>query len=170
LLHKHRIEKVLIVNDNFDLCGLVTVKDMNKAERYPNACKDPEGRLRVGASVGTSPDTDERVAALVNAGVDVLVVDTAHGHSKNVIERVKRIKKLYPEVQVIGGNIATAEAAKALVAAGADAVKVGIGPGSICTTRIVSGVGVPQISAVANVACQCHYDGLDVCRYRRGAR
>ena len=152
LLHKHRIEKVLIVNDNFDLCGLVTVKDMNKAERYPNACKDPEGRLRVGASVGTSPDTDERVAALVKAGVDVLVVDTAHGHSKNVIERVKRIKKLYPEVQVIGGNIATAEAAKALVAAGADAVKVGIGPGSICTTRIVSGVGVPQISAVANVA------------------
>lgn len=152
LLHKHRIEKVLVVNDNFDLCGLITVKDINKAEKYPNACKDPEGRLRVGASVGTSPDTDDRVDALVNAGVDVLVVDTAHGHSKNVIDRVRLIKEKYPEVQVIGGNIATAEAALALVEAGADAVKVGIGPGSICTTRIVSGVGVPQISAVANVA------------------
>lgn len=152
LLHKHRIEKVLVVNDAFDLCGLITVKDINKAERYPNACKDPEGRLRVGASVGTSPDTDDRVDALIAAGVDVLVVDTAHGHSKNVIDRVRKIKQAYPEVQVIGGNIATAEAAKALVEAGADGVKVGIGPGSICTTRIVSGVGVPQISAVANVA------------------
>lgn len=152
LLHKYRIEKVLVVNDNFDLRGLITVKDINKAERYPNACKDPEGRLRVGASVGTSPDTDDRVDALVAAGVDVLVVDTAHGHSKNVIERVRKIKQAYPQVQVIGGNIATAEAAKALVEAGADGVKVGIGPGSICTTRIVSGVGVPQISAVANVA------------------
>ena len=152
LLHKHRIEKILVVNDNFDLCGLITVKDINKAEKYPNACKDPEGRLRVGASVGTSPDTDDRVDALVSAGVDVLVVDTAHGHSKNVIDRVRRIKDQYPDVQVIGGNIATAEAAIALVEAGADAVKVGIGPGSICTTRIVSGVGVPQISAVANVA------------------
>lgn len=152
LLHKHRIEKVLVVNDTFDLCGLITVKDINKAERYPNACKDPEGRLRVGASVGTSPDTDDRVEALIAAGVDVLVVDTAHGHSKNVIERVSKIKQAYPEIQVIGGNIATAEAAKALVKAGADGVKVGIGPGSICTTRIVSGVGVPQISAVANVA------------------
>ncbi|MGH1438737.1 MAG: IMP dehydrogenase [Cellvibrionaceae bacterium] len=152
LLHKHRIEKVLVVNDAFDLCGLITVKDINKAERYPNACKDPEGRLRVGASVGTSPDTDDRVEALIAAGVDVLVVDTAHGHSKNVIERVRKIKQVYPEIQVIGGNIATAEAAKALVEAGADGVKVGIGPGSICTTRIVSGVGVPQISAVANVA------------------
>lgn len=151
LLHRHRIEKVLVVNDRFDLCGLITVKDIDKAERYPNACKDPEGRLRVGASVGTSPDTDDRVAALVDAGVDVLVVDTAHGHSHNVIERVKKIKLDYPNVQVIGGNIATAEAAKALVDAGADGVKVGIGPGSICTTRIVSGVGVPQISAVANV-------------------
>ena len=152
LLHKNRIEKVLVVNDNFDLCGLITVKDINKAERYPSACKDPEGRLRVGASVGTSPDTDDRVDALVAAGVDVLVVDTAHGHSRNVIERVRSIKDAYPEMQVIAGNIATAEAAKALVKAGADAVKVGIGPGSICTTRIVSGVGVPQISAVANVA------------------
>ena len=151
LLHKHRIEKVLVVNEQFELRGLITVKDINKAEKYPNACKDPEGRLRVGASVGTSPDTDDRVAALVAAGVDVLVVDTAHGHSKNVIDRVRKIKTDYPEVQVIGGNIATGAAAKALVEAGADGVKVGIGPGSICTTRIVSGVGVPQISAIANV-------------------
>lgn len=151
LLHKHRIEKILVVNDNFDLRGLITVKDINKAERYPTACKDPEGRLRVGASVGTSPDTDARVVALVEAGVDVLVVDTAHGHSKNVIDRVRSIKTQFPDVQVIGGNIATGAAALALVAAGADGVKVGIGPGSICTTRIVSGVGVPQVSAVANV-------------------
>lgn len=151
LLHKHRIEKVLVVGDHFELRGLITVKDMNKAEKYPNACKDPESRLRVGASVGTSPDTDDRVDALINAGVDVLVVDTAHGHSKNVIDRVAKIKADYPNVQVIGGNIATGAAAKALVDAGADGVKVGIGPGSICTTRIVSGVGVPQISAIANV-------------------
>jgi len=151
LLHKHRIEKILVVNDDFDLRGLITVKDINKAETFPNACKDADGSLRVGASVGTSPDTDDRVAALVEAGVDVLVVDTAHGHSKNVLDRVQRIKALYPDVQVIGGNIATAEAALALVEAGADAVKVGIGPGSICTTRIVSGVGVPQITAIANV-------------------
>lgn len=152
LLHKHRIEKVLVVNDRFDLRGLITVKDINKAEMFPNASKDADGSLRVGASVGTSPDTDDRVEALVAAGVDVLVVDTAHGHSKNVLDRVKRIKKLYPQVQVIGGNIATGDAALALVEAGADAVKVGIGPGSICTTRIVTGVGVPQISAIANVA------------------
>ena len=151
ILHKHRIEKVLVVNDDYKLCGLITVKDINKAEAYPSACKDSDGSLRVGASVGTSPDTDDRVAALVAAGVDVLVVDTAHGHSKNVLDRVTRIKSMYPDVQVIGGNIATAAAAKALVAAGADAVKVGIGPGSICTTRIVSGVGVPQISAIADV-------------------
>jgi IMP dehydrogenase len=152
LLHKHRIEKVLVVDDQFELRGLITVKDINKAEKYPNACKDPEGRLRVGASIGTSPDTDDRVDALIAAGVDVLVVDTAHGHSKNVIDRVRAIKTVYPDVQVIAGNIATADAARALVEVGADAVKVGIGPGSICTTRIVSGVGVPQISAVANVA------------------
>ena len=150
LLHKHRIEKILVVNDAFELRGLITVKDMNKAEQYPNACKDPKGRLRVGASIGTSPDTDDRVAALIKAGVDVFVVDTAHGHSKNVLDRVSRIKKLYPDVQVIGGNIATGAAAKALADAGADAVKVGIGPGSICTTRIVSGVGVPQITAISN--------------------
>jgi len=152
LLHKHRIERVLVVNDQMELKGLITVKDINKAETFPNACKDGNGSLRVGASVGTSADTDERVAALVESGVDVLVVDTAHGHSKNVLDRVKKIKKEYPSVQVIGGNIATGAAAVALVDAGADAVKVGIGPGSICTTRIVTGVGVPQISAIANVA------------------
>ncbi|MBU3070233.1 IMP dehydrogenase [Aestuariicella sp. G3-2] len=162
LLHKHRIEKVLVVNDSFELRGLITVKDINKAEKYPNACKDPEGRLRVGASVGTSPDTDDRVAALVAAGVDVLVVDTAHGHSKNVLDRVRKIKQDYPEVQVIGGNIATGEAAKALAEAGADGVKVGIGPGSICTTRIVSGVGVPQISAIANVVSALEGTGIPV--------
>lgn len=162
LLHKHRIEKVLVVNDSFELRGLITVKDINKAEKYPNACKDPEGRLRVGASVGTSPDTDDRVAALVAAGVDVLVVDTAHGHSKNVLDRVRKIKQDYPEVQVIGGNIATGAAAKALAEAGADGVKVGIGPGSICTTRIVSGVGVPQISAIANVVSALEGTGIPV--------
>ncbi|MGD9660632.1 MAG: IMP dehydrogenase [Porticoccaceae bacterium] len=149
LLHKYRIEKVLVVNENFDLRGLITVKDIDKAEKYPSACKDDQGRLRVGASVGTSPDTDDRVEALVNAGVDVLVVDTAHGHSRNVIERVRRIKQAYPHIQVIGGNIASGDAALALAEAGADGVKVGIGPGSICTTRIVTGVGVPQISAIA---------------------
>jgi IMP dehydrogenase len=152
VLHHHRIEKVLVVNDEFDLRGMITVKDMNKAQTYPKACKDALGQLRVGASVGTSADTDDRVAALIAAGVDVLVVDTAHGHSKNVIDRVRRIKEQYPDIQVIGGNIATADAALALVDAGADAVKVGIGPGSICTTRIVTGIGVPQISAIANVA------------------
>lgn len=162
LLHRHRIEKVLVVNDQFDLKGLITVKDINKAEMFPNASKDSDGSLRVGASVGTSPDTDDRVEALVAAGVDVLVVDTAHGHSRNVLERVTRIKKLYPKVQVIGGNIATGEAALALVEAGADAVKVGIGPGSICTTRIVTGVGVPQISAIANVAAALKGTGVPV--------
>ena len=162
LLHRHRIEKVLVVNDRFELKGLITVKDINKAEMFPNASKDSDGSLRVGASVGTSPDTDDRVEALVAAGVDVLVVDTAHGHSRNVLERVKRIKKLYPKVQVIGGNIATGEAAIALRDAGADAVKVGIGPGSICTTRIVTGVGVPQISAIANVAAALKGSGVPV--------
>ncbi|RLQ23817.1 IMP dehydrogenase [Seongchinamella sediminis] len=152
LLHRHRIEKILVVNDDFDLAGMITVKDFDKAESFPDACKDSLGRLRVGASVGTSPDTDDRVAALIHAGVDVLVVDTAHGHSRNVIERVRMIKEAYPAMQVIGGNIATADAALALADAGADAVKVGIGPGSICTTRIVTGIGVPQITAIANVA------------------
>jgi IMP dehydrogenase len=152
LLHKHRIEKVLVVNDRFQLRGLVTVKDMQKAKEYPNACKDDQERLRVGAAVGTGLGTHERVAALVKSGVDVVVVDTAHGHSQGVIDTVRWVKQQYPDTQVIGGNIATAEAAKALVAAGADAVKVGIGPGSICTTRIVTGVGVPQITAVHSVA------------------
>ena len=152
LLHQHRIEKILVVDDAGDLKGLITVKDFDKAESFPHACKDQFGQLRVGASVGTSADTDERVDALVNAGVDVLVVDTAHGHSLNVINRVRWIKENYPSVDVIGGNIATAEAAAALADAGADAVKVGIGPGSICTTRIVTGIGVPQITAVSQVA------------------
>ncbi len=151
LLHQHRIERVLVVNDQYELCGLVTVKDIDKAERYPNACKDELGRLRVGASVGTGADTAERIEQLSAAGVDVLVVDTAHGHSRNVLDQVKWVKQHYPDIQVIGGNIATAEAALALVEAGADGVKVGIGPGSICTTRIVTGVGVPQVSAIANV-------------------
>ena len=152
LLHQHRIEKLLVVNNDFHLRGLITVKDIQKAQDKPNACKDEYERLRVGAAVGTGGDTEDRVAALVSAGADVLVVDTAHGHSQGVIDRVAWVKKNFPEMQVIGGNIATAEAAKALVAAGADGVKVGIGPGSICTTRIISGVGVPQITAVSNVA------------------
>jgi IMP dehydrogenase len=152
LLHQHRIEKVLVVDDNFKLKGLITVNDFRKAEMYPNACKDEQGRLRVGAAVGTGADTAARVSALVEAGVDVLVVDTAHGHSQGVIDRVSWIKKNFPHIQVIGGNIATGDAALALLEAGADAVKVGIGPGSICTTRIVAGIGVPQISAIDNVA------------------
>ncbi len=151
-LHKHRIEKVLVVDGKFQLRGMITVKDIQKAKDYPNACKDEQGRLRVGAAVGTGPETEERVAALVEAGVDVIVVDTSHGHSKGVLDRVAAIKKKYKDLQVIGGNIVTAAAAQALVEAGADGVKVGIGPGSICTTRIVAGVGVPQISAVSNVA------------------
>ena len=152
LLHTHRIERVLIVNDKFKLKGMITVSDMMKQTDHPHACKDSEGRLRVGAAVGTGKETDDRVAALVEAGVDVIIVDTAHGHSQGVIDRVAWVKQNYPEVQVIGGNIATAEAALDLVKAGADGVKVGIGPGSICTTRIVAGVGVPQISAISNVA------------------
>jgi len=152
LLHKHRIEKLLVVNGAHELVGMITVKDFQKANEFPRACKDDGGRLRVGAAVGTTPDTLDRVAALREAGVDLVVVDTAHGHSKGVIDTVKRIKAKWSDNQVIAGNIATAEAGRALVDAGADAVKVGIGPGSICTTRIVAGVGVPQISAVANVA------------------
>jgi len=152
LLHKHRIEKLLVVNDAFKLRGLITVKDIQKAKDNPFACKDSSGQLRVGAAVGVGEGTDERVEALVDAGVDVLVVDTAHGHSQGVIDRVKWIKQQFPNVQVIGGNIATAAAARDLYKAGADAVKVGIGPGSICTTRIVTGVGVPQISAISNVS------------------
>jgi IMP dehydrogenase len=151
-LHQYRIEKVLVVNAKFQLRGMITVKDIQKSTDYPLACKDEKGNLRTGAAVGTGPDTDERLSLLVEAGVDVVVVDTAHGHSKGVIDRVRAIKKKYPDLQVIGGNIATGAAALALVEAGADAVKVGIGPGSICTTRIIAGVGVPQISAVMSVA------------------
>ena len=151
-LHVNRIEKVLIVDDKHHLKGLVTVKDIQKSSDYPNACKDSKGRLRAGAAVGVGVDSQERVDGLIQAGVDVLVVDTAHGHSKDVIERVRQIKSDYPNMQVIGGNIATAQAALDLVEAGADAVKVGIGPGSICTTRIVAGVGVPQVSAIYDVA------------------
>jgi len=151
-LHRNRIEKILVVNERFQLRGMITVRDILKSKDYPNACKDEHARLRVGAAVGAGAGTEERVAALVAAGVDVITVDTAHGHSQGVLDRVKWVKKNYPDLQVIGGNIATAAAARALVEAGADAVKVGIGPGSICTTRIVAGVGVPQISAIANVA------------------
>lgn len=152
LLHEHRIEKVLVVNDAFELRGMITVKDIQKSTDFPNAAKDGNETLLVGAAVSTGGDSAERVDALVDAGVDVIVVDTAHGHSKGVIDRVAAVKKQYPQIQVIGGNIATANAARALADAGADAVKVGIGPGSICTTRIVAGVGVPQISAISNVA------------------
>ena len=152
LMHKHRLERVLVVTKNFDLRGLITVKDIQKSTEHPNACKDKLGRLRVGAAIGVGEGTEERAAALIEAGADVVVVDTAHGHAQGVLDRVKWVKKTFPKAQVIGGNIATANAAKALVDHGADAVKVGIGPGSICTTRIVAGVGVPQISAVQNVA------------------
>ncbi len=152
LLHAHRIEKVLVVNEDFQLRGLITVKDIQMSSEYPDASKDSEGRLRAGAAVGAGEGTEERVLGLVEAGVDIIVVDTAHGHSQGVLDRVTWVKKNFPDVQVIGGNIATAAAAEALVEAGADGVKVGIGPGSICTTRIVAGVGVPQITAINNVA------------------
>jgi IMP dehydrogenase len=152
LLHKHRIEKVLVVNGEFALKGMITVKDFQKATEFPRACKDADGRLRVGAAVGTSPDTIERVTALREAGVDLIVVDTSHGHSRGVLTTVSRLKEQFPDLQIIGGNIVTSEGARDLVSAGADGVKVGIGPGSICTTRVVAGVGVPQISAVARVA------------------
>ncbi len=160
LLHKHRIERLLVINKKFELKGMITVKDITKSTVHPLACKDDQGRLRVGAAVGTGKDTDERVELLANADVDVIVVDTAHGHSKGVIERVAWVKKHYPQIQVIGGNIATGHAARDLVDAGADAVKVGIGPGSICTTRIVAGVGVPQISAISNVALALKDTGI----------
>lgn len=151
LLHKHRIEKLLVVNDAFNLRGLITVKDIQKAKDNPYACKDALEQLRVGAAIGVGEGTDERIAALIEAGVDVIVVDTAHGHSQGVLDRVRWIKTHYPNIQVIGGNIATGDAALDLLKAGADAVKVGIGPGSICTTRVITGVGVPQITAIANV-------------------
>ncbi|MBI5448551.1 MAG: IMP dehydrogenase [Gammaproteobacteria bacterium] len=162
LLHHHRIEKLLVVDDRFHLKGLITVKDILKAKSKPHACKDAGGHLRVGAAVGTGEDAQERVHALVKAGVDVVVVDTAHGHSKKVLEKIKWVKQHYPDVQVIGGNIATADAALALVEAGVDGVKVGIGPGSICTTRIVTGVGVPQITAIANVAAALVGTGVSI--------
>tara|TARA_B100000700_G_scaffold28486_1_gene27361 strand:+ start:79 stop:1404 length:1326 start_codon:yes stop_codon:yes gene_type:complete len=150
LMHEHRIEKILVVDDSFKLTGLITVKDFQKAESKPNACKDSLGRLRVGAAVGVGPGTDERIALLVEAGVDVLLIDTSHGHSQGVIDRVKTVRETYPELQIIAGNVATAEGALALADAGADGVKVGIGPGSICTTRIVTGCGVPQITAISD--------------------
>ena len=162
LMHKHRLERVLVVNKRFELRGLVTVKDILKSSEHPNACKDRLGSLRVGAAVGVGEGTEERAETLVEAGADVIVVDTAHGHSRNVLDRVRWVKRNFPRTQVIGGNIATAAAAKALVDHGADGVKVGIGPGSICTTRIVAGVGVPQITAVANVAKALGRTGVPV--------
>lgn len=160
LLHKHRLERLLVIGEQFELKGLITVKDIQKSSDHPLACKDAKGRLRVGAAVGVGDGTDERIAALAEAGVDVIVVDTAHGHSQGVLDRVKWAKTHYPQVQVIGGNIATADAALALVDHGADCVKVGIGPGSICTTRIVAGVGVPQITAISNVAKALEKSGV----------
>jgi IMP dehydrogenase len=159
-MSQHRLERVLVVNQKFELRGLITVKDILKATEHPNACKDSEGKLRVGAAVGVGPDNDERIELLVRAGVDVIVVDTAHGHSQGVLDRVKWVKTKFPQVQVIGGNIATGDAAKALADHGADGVKVGIGPGSICTTRIVAGVGVPQITAIVNVAAALKGTGI----------
>jgi len=160
LLHKHRIERVLVINGGFKLRGMITVKDIQKSHDFPNACKDELGRLRAGAAVGTGGDSEERITALAEAEVDVIIIDTAHGHSQGVLDRVRWVKQNFPDMQVIGGNIATASAARALVDAGADAVKVGIGPGSICTTRIVAGIGVPQITAVANVANELRSDGI----------
>ncbi|RDX36427.1 IMP dehydrogenase [Kangiella sp. HD9-110m-PIT-SAG07] len=159
-LHTNRIEKLLVVNENFDLKGLITVKDINNAETKPNACKDRYGHLRVGAAVGTGPETPDRISAIVEAGVDIILVDTSHGHSQGVLDRVKWVKENYPDKQVIGGNVATGAGARALVDAGADGVKVGIGPGSICTTRIVTGVGVPQISAISSVAKELEGTGI----------
>jgi IMP dehydrogenase len=152
LMHQHRLERVLVINEAFELRGLITVKDILKATEHPHAAKDDQGKLRVGAALGVGGDVDERLELMARAGVDVVVVDTAHGHSRGVIERVREIKRQYPALQVVAGNIATGEAARALAEAGADAVKVGIGPGSICTTRVVAGVGVPQISAISDVA------------------
>jgi IMP dehydrogenase len=160
LMHKHRLERVLVINQDFELRGLITVKDITKAVEHPNAAKDEQGKLRVGAAVGVGEGTEERCQLLARAGVDVLIVDTAHGHSKAVLERVRWVKRNFPQVDVVGGNIATAEAARALVEHGADGVKVGIGPGSICTTRIVAGVGVPQITAITNVAAALEGTGV----------
>ena len=162
LMQKHRIEKVLVVNADFKLKGMITVKDFQKAERKPHACKDDKGRLRVGAAVGAGAGNEERVAALVEAGVDVLLIDSSHGHSQGVLDRIKATRDAYPDLQIIGGNVATAAGAKALVAAGVNAVKVGIGPGSICTTRIVTGVGVPQITAISDAVDALEGSGIPV--------
>ena len=162
LLYRNRIEKILLVDDTFGLKGLITLKDINKSKDYPSATKDSEGRLLVGAAIGNASDTEERTEKLVQAGVDVLVVDSAHGHSQGILERVKKVKKDYPDIEVIGGNVATAVGATALMKAGADGVKVGIGPGSICTTRIVTGVGVPQITAIADVVSSMKKKGIPV--------
>ncbi|MBC6485574.1 IMP dehydrogenase [Aeromonas hydrophila] len=162
LMQKHRIEKVLVVNADFKLKGMITVKDFQKAERKPNACKDDKGRLRVGAAVGAGAGNEERVAALVEAGVDVLLIDSSHGHSQGVLDRIKATREAYPDLQIIGGNVATAAGAKALAAAGVNAVKVGIGPGSICTTRIVTGVGVPQITAISDAVDALEGTGVPV--------
>ncbi|MGB7307414.1 MAG: IMP dehydrogenase, partial [Burkholderiaceae bacterium] len=161
-MHEHRLERVLIVDDNWHLHGLVTVRDFLKSTEHPNACKDDDGKLRVGAAVGVGEDSDERVEALVGAGVDVLIVDTAHGHSAGVLRRIRTIRDHYPNVDIIGGNIATALAAKAMLDAGVDGVKVGIGPGSICTTRVVAGVGVPQITAISDVSEALQGTGIPV--------
>ena len=152
LLHRHRIEKLLVVDDNFNLKGLITVKDIEKRTQYPNACKDQRGRLRVGAAVGVGPDWEERVEALVRAGADLIAIDTAHGHSKNVLDTIRQIRARYPDLDLSGGNVATAEGTTALIQAGVNVVKVGVGPGSICTTRVVSGVGVPQVTAIGSCA------------------
>ena len=162
LLHKHRIEKVLVVDNDFSLKGLITAKDFQKATDFPNACKDNEGALRVGAAVGTSDDTDERVSKLVQAGVDVIVIDTSHGFSKGVIDTITRVRKQYPDLQIVAGNVVTLDAAQALTKAGANAIKVGIGPGSICTTRIIAGVGLPQITAIDEVAEGMKKSGVPV--------
>ncbi|MFQ3250877.1 IMP dehydrogenase [Glaciecola sp.] len=162
LMHEHRIEKILVVDDAFKLTGLITVKDFQKAKSKPNACKDAKGRLRVGAAVSVGPGTDERIQLLVNAGVDVLLIDTSHGHSQGVIDRVAKVRGDYPNIQIIAGNVATGEGAKALADAGVDAVKVGIGPGSICTTRIVTGCGVPQITAVSDAVAALEGTGIPV--------
>ncbi|UXI00696.1 IMP dehydrogenase [Photobacterium sp. TY1-4] len=162
IMQQHRVEKVLLVNDNFQLRGMITAKDFQKAERKPNACKDDRGRLRVGAAVGAGAGNEERVKALVEAGVDVLLIDSSHGHSEGVLQRIRETREAYPELPIVGGNVATAEGARALIEAGVSAVKVGIGPGSICTTRIVTGVGVPQITAIADAAAVANEFGIPV--------
>ncbi|MDF5463090.1 IMP dehydrogenase, partial [Vibrio parahaemolyticus] len=161
-MHEARVEKVLVVNDEFQLTGMITAKDFHKAERKPNACKDERGRLRVGAAVGAGAGNEERVAALVEAGVDILLIDSSHGHSEGVLNRIRETRAAYPDLDIIGGNVATCAGAKALIEAGVSAVKVGIGPGSICTTRIVTGVGVPQITAIADAAEVANDYGIPV--------